>query len=163
MILSELLHKIREKIPNIAIRTTLITGYPNETEKDVEELIQFMKEVQFDRLGVFTYSQEDGTVAFDLGDTLSEKEKEQRKAYIMETQQQISLSQNEKRIGKQTKVIIERKENEHYVGRTEWDAPEIDNEIFIPFSEKYNFSIGDFAKVTITDAMEYDMVGEVIK
>mgnify|MGYP000246362965 CR=1 FL=1 len=161
--LTELLHKIREKIPNIAIRTTLITGYPNETEKDVEELIQFMKEVQFDRLGVFTYSQEDGTVAFDLGDTLSEKEKEQRKAYIMETQQQISLSQNEKRIGKQTKVIIERKENEHYVGRTEWDAPEIDNEIFIPFSEKYNFSIGDFAKVTITDAMEYDMVGEVIK
>ena len=155
-----LISKIRQTIPNIALRTTLIVGYPNETEKEFEELVEFIKEIKFDRLGVFTYSQEDDTLAYDLADPVPAEEKERRKEYIMEVQRQISLKQNESRIGKATKVVVEREEEGHYVGRTEWDAPEIDNEAFIS-SNADSIHIGDFIDVRITDATEYDLYAEI--
>jgi ribosomal protein S12 methylthiotransferase len=157
----ELIGKIRNAVPNIALRTTLITGYPNETENDFEELVQFVKDVKFDRLGVFTYSQEDDTSAYPLGDSIPAQEKERRKEYIMELQQEISREQNESRIGMDTSAVIEREEGEYFVGRTEWDAPEIDNEIFISHSTKRNLAVGSFVPVTVTDATEYDLYGEV--
>lgn len=154
-----LIEKIRESVPGIALRTTLIVGYPNETEKDFEELVQFVKDVRFDRLGVFTYSQEDQTFAYDLGDPIPQDEKERRKEYIMDVQREISLQQNESRIGKQTKAVIERIEEGHYVGRTEWDAPEIDNEVFITHNER-NLHVGQFVDITISDAAEFDLFAE---
>lgn len=156
-----LISKIRESVPDIALRTTLIVGYPNETEADIEELVQFIKDVQFDRLGVFTYSQEDDTTAYGLGDPIPEDEKERRKEYVMEIQRAISLEKNESRIGMKPRAVIERIENGNFVGRTEWDAPEVDNEIFIPKTE--NARIGDFVKVEITDATEYDLYGGIVQ
>jgi len=156
-----LISKIRQTIPNIALRTTLIVGYPNETEKDFEELVQFINEIKFDRLGVFTYSQEDETFAFGIGDPIPEEEKERRKEYIMEVQRVISLEQNELRIGKMTKAVIERIEAGNFVGRTEWDAPEIDNEIFISVGDA-RAKAGDFVAVSISDATEYDLYGKII-
>ncbi len=161
-----LIDKIRGTIPHIALRTTLIVGYPNETERDIAELAQFIKDVKFDRLGVFTYSQEDDTTAFGLGDPVPQEEKERRKEYIMEIQRGISLEQNESRIGKRTTAVIERMEEGNYVGRTEWDAPEIDNEVFIPMPKdrlSYDRHIGQFVPITITDATEYDLYGEVVE
>lgn len=156
----QLITSIRTAVPNIALRTTLIVGYPNETEADIEELVQFIKDVQFDRLGVFTYSQEDDTTAYGLGDPIPEMEKERRKEYVMEIQRAISLEKNESRIGTTARAVIERRENGNLVGRTEWDAPEIDNEIFIPATAQVQ--IGDFVNVAITDATEYDLYGEIV-
>jgi ribosomal protein S12 methylthiotransferase len=156
-----LISTIRTSVPDISLRTTLIVGYPNETEADVEELVQFIKDVKFDRLGVFTYSQEDDTTAYGLGDPLPEEEKERRKEYVMEVQRQISLEQNELRIGKQTRAVIERIEEGNFVGRTEWDAPEIDNEVFIPLKD--GVRVGDFVKITVNGATEYDLYGEIIR
>lgn len=155
-----LIGSIRTAVPDIALRTTLIVGYPNETEADVEELVQFIKDVKFDRLGVFTYSQEDDTSAFGLGDPIPEREKERRKEYVMEVQREISLEKNESRIGKQTRAVIERIEEGNFVGRSEWDAPEIDNEIFLPVVS--GVRVGDFVNVTITDATEYDLYGDIL-
>ncbi len=155
-----LIGSIRTAVPDIALRTTLIVGYPNETEADVEELVQFIKDVKFDRLGVFTYSQEDDTSAFGLGDPIPEQEKERRKEYVMEVQREISLEKNESRIGKQTRAVIERIEEGNFVGRSEWDAPEIDNEIFLPVVSGER--VGDFVNVTITDATEYDLYGDIL-
>ncbi|MDP1678011.1 MAG: 30S ribosomal protein S12 methylthiotransferase RimO [Bacteroidota bacterium] len=155
-----LIATVRTSVPDISLRTTLIVGYPNETEADVEELVQFIKDVKFDRLGVFTYSQEDDTTAYGLGDPIPEEEKERRKEHVMEVQRAISLEQNELRIGRTTRAVIERIEEGNFVGRTEWDAPEIDNEIFVP--KKNGFHIGDFVKVKIEDATEYDLYGEII-
>ncbi len=154
-----LISTIRTSVPDISLRTTLIVGYPNETEADVEELVQFIKDVKFDRLGVFTYSQEDDTTAYGFGDPIPEEEKERRKEHVMEVQRAISLEQNELRIGKTTRAVIERIEDGNFVGRTEWDAPEIDNEIFVPKTK--DVSIGDFVNVTINDATEYDLYGEI--
>lgn len=153
-----LIQSLRASVPNIALRTTLIVGYPNETDADVEELIQFIKDVKFDRLGVFTYSLEDDTTAYGLGDPIPELEKERRKEYVMEVQRAVSLEQNESRIGQTTRAVIERVENDSLVGRTEWDAPEIDNEVFIPNDSLTK--IGDFINITISDATEYDLYGE---
>lgn len=158
----QLIDKIRGTIPHIALRTTLIVGYPNETERDIAELAQFINDVKFDRLGVFTYSQEDDTTAFGLGDPVPQVEKERRKEYIMEIQRGISLEQNESRIGKRTTAEIERMEEGNYVGRTEWDAPEIDNEVFISMPKDRELHIGQFVPITITDATEYDLYGEVV-
>ncbi len=155
-----LIGSIRTAVPDIALRTTLIVGYPNETEADVEELVQFIKDVKFDRLGVFTYSQEDDTSAFGLGDPIPEQEKERRKEYVMEVQREISLEKNESRIGKKTRAVIERIEEGNFVGRSEWDAPEIDNEIFLPVVS--GVRVGDFVNVTITDATEYDLYGDIL-
>ncbi len=158
----QLISTIRSTVPNIALRTTLIVGYPNETESDFEELVRFVKDVKFDRLGVFTYSQEDDTAAYGLGDPIPAEEKERRKEFIMDIQREISLEKNESRIDLKTKAVVERKEGEHYIGRSEWDAPEIDNEIFLISSPDRKISIGDFVPVTIVDAAEYDLYGEVI-
>ena len=156
-----LISTIRTAVPDIALRTTLIVGYPNETEADVEELVQFIKDVKFDRLGVFTYSQEDDTTAYGLGDPIPEEEKERRKEYVMEIQRAISLEKNESRIGKQTRAVIERIEEGNLVGRTEWDAPEIDNEVFI--SNVNGVQPGDFVTINVTDATEYDLYGEITR
>lgn len=158
--LTELLHKIRNKIPEIALRTTLIVGYPNETEKDFEELINFVKEIEFDRLGIFTYSQEENTFAYELGDPIPQKIKEERQQIIMDLQREISFKRNISRIGKTKKVLIEKEDGQNLIGRTEWDAPEIDNEII--FTKNKNLKIGDFTKVKITDALEYDLFGESV-
>jgi ribosomal protein S12 methylthiotransferase len=155
-----LIASIRTAVPDIALRTTLIVGYPNETEADIEELVQFIKDVKFDRLGVFTYSQEDDTTAYGLGDPLPEEEKERRKEYVMEVQRAISLEKNESRIGTTVRAVIERNEEGSFVGRTEWDAPDIDNELFLPGTSPVK--IGDFVEVKITDATEYDLYGEVV-
>ncbi|MFA6467927.1 MAG: 30S ribosomal protein S12 methylthiotransferase RimO [Bacteroidota bacterium] len=155
----QLIGRIRTSIPDIALRTTLIVGYPNETEADVEELVQFIKDVRFDRLGVFTYSQEDDTSAYGLGDPIPEEEKERRKEYVMEVQRAISLEKNESRIGMKTRAVIERLEEGSFVGRTEWDAPEIDNEVFLPAVE--HVRVGDMVTMTVSDATEYDLYGEI--
>lgn len=157
-----LIETVRDAVPDIALRTTLITGYPNETERDVEELIEFIRSVRFDRLGVFTYSQEDGTSAFGLGDPISHDEKEARRANIMDVQKDISCARNEDRIGKTVRAVVERIEEGSYVGRTMWDAPEIDNEIFITPLNGGHLSVGEFVDVRITDAAEFDLYGDVV-
>ncbi|HTX18743.1 MAG TPA: 30S ribosomal protein S12 methylthiotransferase RimO [Bacteroidota bacterium] len=158
----ELISSIRRAVPDIALRTTLIVGYPNETEEDFRELLDFVKGARFDRLGLFTYSQEEGTTAFPLGDPIPQDEKEARRAAIMDLQQGISLEQNESRIGKTTRAVVEREEDGNYVGRTEWDAPEIDNEIFIAPPAGRQLSIGEFVTVRISDAAEFDLYGDVL-
>ncbi len=157
-----LIETIRLSIPDIALRTTIITGYPNETEKNFEELISFIKAVRFDRLGVFTYSQEDDTAAFDLGDPISQNEKEARRARIMDVQKEISCQRNEERIGKSVRAVVEKCENGTYIGRTVWDAPEIDNEIFLTPPGGRHLSVGEFVTVVVTDAAEYDLYGDVL-
>ena len=157
-----LIDSVRKAVPDIALRTTLITGYPNETERDVEELIEFIKAVRFDRLGVFTYSQEDGTRAYDLGDPISRDEKEARRARIMDVQKEISRERNEERIGKTARAVVERCDDGTLVGRTMWDAPEIDNEIFITPTNARHLSVGEFVDVLVTDAAEYDLYGETV-
>lgn len=157
-----LIETIRRSIPDIALRTTIITGYPNETEKDFEELVGFIREVRFDRLGVFTYSQEDDTAAFDLGDPISQDEKETRRARIMDVQKEISCQRNEERIGKSVRAVVEKCENGIYTGRTVWDAPEIDNEIFLTPPLGRHLSVGEFVTAAVTDAAEYDLYGDVL-
>ena len=157
-----LIGTIRNAIPGIALRTTLITGYPNETERDVDEMVEFIKAVRFDRLGVFTYSQEDGTGAYGLGDPISHDEKEARRAKIMDVQKEISRERNEERIGKTTRAFVERCEDGVHIGRTMWDAPEIDNEIFITPADDRHLSVGEFVDVMVTDAAEYDLYGDAV-
>ncbi|MGA7160126.1 MAG: 30S ribosomal protein S12 methylthiotransferase RimO [Bacteroidota bacterium] len=157
-----LIGSIRSAVPDIALRTTLITGYPNETDDDFEELVEFIKAVRFDRLGVFTYSQEDGTGAYGLGDPIPRDEKEARRARIMDVQREISRERNEERIGKTVRAVVERCDDGTFVGRTVWDAPEIDNEIFITPADGRHLSVGEFVDVLVTDAAEYDLYGETV-
>ncbi|MEN3039044.1 MAG: 30S ribosomal protein S12 methylthiotransferase RimO [Candidatus Kryptonium sp.] len=154
----QLLEKLREKIPQVAIRTSLIVGYPGETEKEFEELLNFVSEFKFDRLGVFTYSQEEGTPAYGLGDPVSAEEKERRMALIMNEQREIIIKRNESLIGRKLKVLIDRKEKNYYVGRTQWDAPEIDLEVLV---EGENLKVGKFYDVEIYDFFEYDLIGKI--
>ena len=155
----ELLEKIREKIPDVAIRTSLIVGYPGETEKEFEELLDFVNEFKFERLGVFTYSQEEGTPAFELGDPIPNEEKERRMSLLMAAQHDIIVEKNEKMVGKKLKVLIDRKEKNYYVGRTQWDAPEIDLEVLV---EGKNLKVGEFYQVEIYDFFEYDLIGKAV-
>jgi ribosomal protein S12 methylthiotransferase len=160
--LETLIDSIRTAVPGIALRTTLITGYPNETEKDVEELGEFLKAVRFERLGIFTYSQEEDTGAYGLGDPIPDVEKERRKTYLMDVQRGISLQRNQERIGSIVRTLVVREEDGAYVGRTEWDAPEIDNEIYITPPLERHLTPGEFVNISVTDAVEYDLYGDVV-
>lgn len=150
-----LINKLRGKVPDIALRTTLIAGYPGETEEDFETLLRWIEEIKFDRLGVFVYSHEDNTHAFRLTDDVPNSVKKKRRDEIMRLQKKISTENNRKYIGKKLKVIIDRKEK-YYIGRTEFDSPEVDNEVIIKADY---LRIGDFATVKITNAKEYDLEG----
>jgi len=157
----KLIEKLRKKIPDITLRTTFILGYPNESDKDFEQLINFIKEIQFDRLGAFTYSSEENTNSFLLGDPIPSKEKIRRKNILMRIQSEISYNKNLSFIGKTLKVLVESKESEYYVGRSYRDAPEVDGEILFKSSDKIKF--GDFCDVKIVDCDEYDLYGEFNK
>lgn len=158
----QLISTIRDKVPTIALRTTLIAGHPQETEEDFEEMITFVKQMRFDRLGVFPYSHEDNTHSFTMIDDVPTEVKEERTAEIMEIQQEISKEINQNKIGKMLKVLFDRKEGGYFVGRTESDSPEVDNEVLVDAKTNY-VRIGDFAKVQITDAEEFDLFGQVVK
>ncbi|MBI3193871.1 MAG: 30S ribosomal protein S12 methylthiotransferase RimO, partial [Ignavibacteriae bacterium] len=150
-----LIETIRTKIPDIALRTTIIVGYPTETESDFHELVEFVKVTEFDRLGVFTYSQEEDTSAFPLGDPIPAEVKEERKRIIMETQKEISLRKNQEFVGKQLRVLVDEKQGDVSICRTERDAPEVDNSVMVHSSNE--FAIGNFYDVDIIDAEEYDL------
>ena len=156
-----LINKIREKIPQVCLRTTLIVGYPSESEEEFEELKTFVEQTKFDRMGAFTYSAEENTAAFKLEDNISEEEKQDRLDALTFSQESISLNLNQKKIGKTFKVLIDRKEGEFWIGRTEFDSPEVDNEVLISIEEKVK--IGNFYQVKITDATEFDLYGEIKK
>ena len=158
--MTELVHTIRAKVPGICLRTTLITGFPGETQEDVEELKEFLLETRFDRVGIFTYSHEENTSAYKFEDTIPAEEKEQRAQEIMEVQQEISLEKNQEKVGMILKVLIDKKESGRYLGRTEFDSVEVDNEVVINSSKK--LTIGTFVNVRITKAYDYDLEGEVV-
>lgn len=155
-----LLEDIRSRNPEIAIRTTMLVGYPGETEEDIEELIGFVEQQRFNRLGVFTYSHEDNTRAFKMEDTLSEEEKQVRAQRVMQAQEEISWDLNQRYVGQLLKVMVDRIEGDHFIGRTEYDSPEVDNEVLIPAKDQYA-RIGDFAMVRIDEAHEFDLIGHI--
>ena len=158
-----LIHKLRTSIPDIALRTTLLVGYPGETEQDFAELKEFVRETRFDRLGVFAYSEEEGTYsATRLTDDVPEEVKQQRVEEIMRLQERISLENNAKRIGSQMRVIVDRKEGEFYIGRSEYDSPEVDQELIID-SKGRRLLRGRYYDVVVTDAEDYDLYAEVVK
>ena len=155
--ITDLLMAIRSKIPGICLRSTMIAGFPGETEEDADELIEFLEQYKLDRVGVFTYSHEENTTAHNLTDNLPQEEKELRAQRIIETQQEISLEKNKERIGSVMKVVIDKKEAGRYLGRTEFDSIEVDNEVIVK-SER-QLKPGDFVDVRITDAFDYDLEG----
>jgi len=157
----EVLNEIKEKVPGISLRTTLLVGHPGETEADFEELKQFVKDFQFDRLGVFTYSHEENTHAHSFEDDVPEHIKKTRAAEIMAIQEEISLEKNKLKVGATLKVLFDRKEGEYFIGRTEADSPEVDNEVLVEAKNQY-VKIGDFANVLITSAESFDLMGTVV-
>lgn len=158
--MEELIVAVREKVPGICLRTTLIAGFPGETRDDVEELKLFLQKQRFDRVGIFPYSHEEGTSAYDMIDDVTAAEKESRAQEIMEVQQEISLEKNMEKVGQTFKVIVDKKEAGRYLGRTEFDSVEVDNEVVINSDKK--LVVGDFVNVKITKAYDYDIEGEVI-
>ncbi|MGV3767866.1 MAG: 30S ribosomal protein S12 methylthiotransferase RimO [Chitinophagaceae bacterium] len=158
--MEELIDQIRTKIPDICLRTTLITGFPGETRQDVEDVKSFLEKHRFERVGIFTYSHEEGTSAYDLEDTLSSEEKEARAQEIMEVQQEISYEKNQEKLGKTFKVIVDKKESGRYIGRTEFDSVEVDNEVIIQNAKP--LKPGEFVQVKITKAYDYYLEGEVV-
>lgn len=158
--MKELIGEIRSRIPEICLRTTLIAGFPGETRDDVEEVKSFLEEQRFDRVGIFTYSHEEDTSAFDLKDSLSQEEKESRAQEIMEVQQEISFEKNQEKIGREFKVLVDKKESGRYLGRTEFDSVEVDNEVII--NSKKKLEPGEFVQVKITRAFDYDLEGDVV-
>lgn len=157
-----LIATIREKVPGITLRTTMLVGFPGETEAEFEELCDFVRRMKFNRLGVFTYSHEDNTRAFEMEDDISEELKQNRANALMDIQQGISEALNKEKVGKVMKVMIDRKEGKYFVGRTEGDSPEVDNEVLIAADKNY-CRVGDFVKVTITGAEEFDLFAEPVK
>lgn len=157
----ELINKLRENVPDIAIRTTFLVGYPNETEKDFKELCNFVKEFKFDRVGTFTFSVEENTSSFILGDPVPEKIKLERKNILMEIQKEISTKKNKTLLGKELCVLIDRIEGSFYVGRSYRDAPEVDGEVLIPLNG-YDLESGNFCVAKINNYNEYDLCGEII-
>jgi len=158
---TKLIKEFRAKVPNMTIRTTLIVGYPGETEAHFEELKKWVTEMRFERLGCFTYSHEENTHAYNLEDNVPEDVKQQRANEIMEIQSQISWELNQEKIGEELKVVIDRKEGDYFVGRTEFDSPDVDNEVLIDATETY-LKTGEYANVRITDALDFDLYAEVI-
>ena len=156
---TKLLNKFREAVPEMAIRTTLIVGYPGETEEDFQALKEFVKTMRFDRLGCFTYSHEENTTAYELADDVPEEVKLQRANEIMELQSQISWELNQEKVGKTFRCLIDRKEGNYFVGRTEYDSPDVDNEVLID-AKKHYVKIGDFTDVKIIEAADYDLYAE---
>lgn len=157
---TKLLKAFREAVPEMTIRTTLIVGYPGETEENFQELKQWVTDMRFERLGCFTYSHEENTHAYNLEDNVPEDIKQDRANQIMEIQSQISWELNQAKIGQTLKVVIDRKEGNYFVGRTEFDSPDVDNEVLIDASKTY-LKTGEFTTVTITDATDFDLYGEV--
>ena len=156
----KLIETIRNKVPGIALRTTLISGYPGETKEDHKQLVDFVREMRFERLGVFAYSPEENTPAFPLGDPIKEREKNKRIEEIMLLQEQISLEHNQRKVGSVMKVIIDSKEEGNYFGRTEFDSPDVDNAVIIPAKKKVE--IGTFQSVLIDKADNYDLFGTIV-
>lgn len=156
----ELLENIRKEVPGITLRTTILVGHPGETEQDFEELKQFIRDFQFDRLGVFTYSHEENTHSHTLEDDIPEEVKQARADELMQIQEEISAQKNQEKIGQTVKVLFDRLEGDYFIGRTEADSPEVDNEVLV--SAKSNFiRIGDFANIVITSSESFDLIGEV--
>ncbi|MGV3509556.1 MAG: 30S ribosomal protein S12 methylthiotransferase RimO [Sphingobacteriaceae bacterium] len=158
----ELVDAIRNKVPDIALRTTLICGYPGETEQDFQEMKDWVEETRFDRLGCFTYSHEEKTHAHSLVDDVSEEIKEQRVEEIMEVQQSISFDKNQEKVGNTFKVLIDKKEGDYFVGRTQFDSPEVDNEVLLHASTNYA-PVGSFVQVKIDRAEDFDLYGQIVK
>ncbi|MCL4112453.1 UNVERIFIED_CONTAM: hypothetical protein GTU68_046979 [Idotea baltica] len=159
---TKLIHQFREAVPNMTIRTTLIVGYPGETEDDFQTLKEWVNDMRFERLGCFTYSHEENTHAFNLVDDVPEETKIARANEIMELQSQISWELNQQKIGQEFRVIIDRKEGNYYIGRTEFDSPDVDNEVLIDATKTY-LKTGEFVNAKITEAEDFDLYGEVIK
>jgi ribosomal protein S12 methylthiotransferase len=158
--MEELIITIREKVPGICLRTTLIAGFPGETQDDIEELKEFLQRQRFDRVGIFSYSHEEDTSAYEFIDNIPQEEKERRAQEVMDVQQEISLEKNQEKIGKTFKVLIDKKEAGRYLGRTEFDSVEVDNEVIIQATKK--LTIGEFVQVKITKAYDYDLEGVVV-
>ena len=157
----DLIQEARRRVPNISLRTTFLVGFPGETEADFQTLLDFIREVRFERVGVFTYSHEENTSAHELKDDVPKKVKERRARQLMEVQAEISAELNEAKIGSVQKVLFDRIESGHYVGRTEADSPEVDNEVLVPVQANTYLRLGDFAQIKIVDATEFDLMGEV--
>jgi ribosomal protein S12 methylthiotransferase len=157
----DLIRYARERVPGIAIRTTFLVGYPGETEEEFEELCDFVREMRFERLGVFQYSHEEDTSAYEAEDDVPAEVKAERANRLMEIQQEISLELNEARVGQEITVLIDRKDMEFYVGRSEFDSPEVDNEVYIPADQAY-LRTGDMVRARVTSATEYDLHAEII-
>ncbi len=158
----DLVNKIRDKVPDIALRTTLICGYPGETEQDFQEMLEWVEETRFDRLGCFTYSHEEKTHAYDLVDDVPAEVKEQRVEAIMEVQQGISYEINQTKVGKTFKVMVDRVDGDHFIGRTAYDSPEVDNEVILDAKSSYA-RIGDFVEVKVDRAEDFDLYGTIVK
>lgn len=158
----ELIDYARQKVPGIAIRTTLLVGHPGESEEEFQDLCEFVEDMKFERVGVFQYSHEESTIAHDFEDDVPAEIKSERANAIMEIQQDISFDKNLEKIGQTLRVLFDRKEGEHFVGRTEFDSPEVDNEVLVNAKDNY-VRIGDFANVKITKAEEYDLFGDLVK
>jgi ribosomal protein S12 methylthiotransferase len=159
---TKLLQDFRKAVPEMAIRTTLIVGYPGETDEDFQTLKNWVQEMRFERLGCFTYSHEENTHAYSLEDDVPEETKQRRANEIMEVQSQISWELNQEKIGKTFRCIIDRKEGNHFVGRTEFDSPDVDNEVLIDATKHY-VKVGDYTQIKITEASDFDLYGEPIK
>ncbi len=157
----DLVNEIRNKVPGIAIRTTLIAGYPGETQKDHEEMLEWVEQTRFDRLGIFGYSHEENTHAYLLKDDVSAKTKQARTEAVMALQNGISFQLNQEKVGKTFKVLFDKKEGDYFIGRTEFDSPEVDNEVLVKAAKDF-VRVGDFANVKITSAEDYDLFGEVV-
>jgi ribosomal protein S12 methylthiotransferase len=159
----ELVDTIRQRVPDIALRTTLIAGHPGETEQDFDELYDFVEKTRFERLGIFTYSHEESTHSYSLEDNVPAELKQERADRIMELQQGISMELNEEKVGQTYKVLFDRKESGYFVGRTEYDSPEVDNEVLVPATPDTHVRLGDFATVQITDASDFDLYGTLVQ
>ncbi|PPK86516.1 SSU ribosomal protein S12P methylthiotransferase [Neolewinella xylanilytica] len=158
---TDLIAYARKAVPDIAIRTTFLVGYPGETEAEFEEMCDFVREMRFERLGVFQYSHEEDTRAYDAEDDVPAEVKADRAARLMEIQREISLQLNEQRIGREVTVLIDRKDGDHYVGRTEYDSPDVDNEVHLDANSAY-LRTGDMVTARVTDATEYDLIAELV-